>query len=827
MLFFYLLYAQTFTMKLRYIFFLLITFGLLMANHPVKGQLGLGILKKNTKIKLTPKKADYWLDGEDAEVKPGYFPERERWLVFSDRAGNNTYKSPASDVQLKSLGFMDPCYVIRRKGDYLELVSYDPKLFKNPHKRLIDIKSANYLGWVNKSRLLLWRNALREQHTGFFIKGVTCFKGEKAIKALAPFAANDSLMVFSSPSMKQMISKSGMEALFYIFKQSEDGNQFLVGRKPQFTADSRAEAVIGWIPASLVKAWGERSFFTRPNYSSLNPEKENEPGGNRSIFIHGPTLTDTLPDYQAYSCCKGVTAYPLLERIFPVQAQQQKVNGREMIKTGVLKDILDRSENEVINVLGNKISYNAFSCLLSCQHKANIVFVVDGGAENGKYMNALQTVVQHMELYFDTASLFTDYRFGAVVYKDNLSGRCSPATLPLTASYPDLEDFFYKQQQEMNNCNDNLIQQAVFSGLGRAARLLNPYKDESNIIVLIGAAGNNMRSGEDMSEIIRQLSYTNTRLLVFQTYNGSNPAYNNFFIQGKTLVERTAFNISEHKKEKLVNPDDNLKDPDFTLVQGDSGVFYLDYPKSAMTQGFVLFPEQGQTMQPTFLVKGLHSLMVQIHNDNERMERSLRQYFSVNGTRTTRIQEPFRPPYPSYGNDYLPARFLKEALSVSEQPFYVPAWVENTRFGDTSANVKFGLLASGEEYEQVVRALSMLGGDRDYSRDSRKAMYRHLCREAKHYLKAHDITPDKRISRLSMAALMECMTGYKSTNSAWTKNELRLIKKWRSTTRRDVVSFLTACREKSVWLAENTQNNAIRFENNGQVWYWLTAEHLP
>jgi len=30
-----------------------------------------------------------------------------------------------------------------------------------------------------------------------------------------------------------------------------------------------------------------------------------------------------------------------------------------------------------------------------------------------------------------------------------------------------------------------------------------------------------------------------------------------------------------------------------------------------------------------------------------------------------------------------------------------------------------------------------------------------------------------------------------------------------------------------VWLNENINNNAIRFSNNGQVYYWLTEKELP
>ncbi len=139
-------------------------------------------VKKFTFVKRTPKANNYILPDESMELQEGYSLEQERWLVVSDRINNITYKDPGSEMQLKSLGFLDLCYVIGEKKGFLELIKYSPKLFKKPKQRFIaDRKSAEYLGWVHKSKLLLWRTALKEKSTKYYVKAITCLKNEGAI----------------------------------------------------------------------------------------------------------------------------------------------------------------------------------------------------------------------------------------------------------------------------------------------------------------------------------------------------------------------------------------------------------------------------------------------------------------------------------------------------------------------------------------------------------------------------------------------------------------------------------------------------------------------
>ncbi|HTB99926.1 MAG TPA: type VI secretion system protein TssR domain-containing protein [Ferruginibacter sp.] len=779
-----------------------------------QAQLSLDIFKKHTRIQLAPTNTSYKLEGEDVALDEGFFKETERWIVFSDRAENTTYKMPGSEIQLKSLSLMQACYVIGQDGEYLELVKYDPKLVQK-RRGIIDKKSADYLGWVNKKRLLLWRTPLKENNTKYYIKVITCIKSQELVSTLSDFSIKDSLLLYGSPALSGAVSKCSMENLFYIFKQSDDGKEYLIGRSTQVTPDNPQAAVSGWISKDLIKVWGTRSFFTLNTKTVGDSISFYSDSSSLNMDEKSPFYVSNIHD----------TSSVFFENIYPIQQDFDQSDSTLILKTGALVDVLDKSKDEVLSVLGNKLHYKDYQHIVNSQKKINIVFVVDGGNENGKYMYNVLSTLQNLELFFDSSYIFKDFKYGAVVYKDNMGGDCKTAPLSLTSDYQQFIQFFYKCQENINKCNDGLITQAVFPAIKQATKLLEDAKDETNIIVVIGAAGNKASS---YNEVVSSLSNVHAKLLVFQTHSAANPSYNDFVIQGENLVLKSAANISESKKAKLVDLNDVLNTPSFSLAGGDSGVYYLDFPTKAMTQGYVFFPQKGEVMQPSFLENGLGVLMQKIYADNNHIEQSLSRYFNTIGIRNTRILPAYQSYYPKYGDKYLPLSFLK-SFSFSGQPFYLPGWVQYQRnIIDSNNAIHFGVLLSTEEYEQLIQALSDLaGGSENYNNKDRRVIYRHIRDVLDRYLSAKQIVVDERVNNLSFAETLEWLTGYKSADALWNQKELWMIKHSHKMKKEDILLFLNKCKEKYVWLNENINNNAIRFSNNGQVYYWLTEKELP
>lgn len=796
-------------------------------------------VKKFTLVKRSPKPQPYILQDEGIELEEGYALQRERWLVMSDRANNTTYKNPGSKTELKSLGFLDLCYVIGKKKNFLELVKYSPKLFKKPKQRLIaDRKSAEYLGWVDMSKLLLWNSALRESSTQGDVKAITCLKNEDAINQFQDYTAgDDSLHVFGSPSIKDTIPvKAALEDIFYIYKKSDDGKHYMIGTAPQTTPDNAKTIIKGWISKDFIQCWGTKLGI----YVKKNAKKNQD---SLSFYEDSvKAIQSFIPVKNSFHTYYTETATKKkLENIFPVQDFQLLDDSSAVIKTGLLTYTLDHNDNEVINILGHFIKYNQYKKIINDQQKTNIVFVVDGGRENGLYMPNVMTIIQNLEVFFDTLKISKDYKYGVVVYKDNLGGACNDKELlPLNNDYGSVIHFLQNRLQEINNCNNDKIEQSMFLGVIKACQLLQKHKGENNIIILIGGPGNNDVS-YGYTETISNLSYINARMLIFQTHSLAHPTYNDFVIQNKNLVLKSAMNLSELKKEKLVDFNDAVAEPLFSLVTGDSGIYYLDYPAKSMIPGYVLFPSRGNNMKPAFLQRCLDSLMTKMDKDNHMIATSLDRFFTTVGIRNTKILAPYQFHYPNFDTNYLPLPFLKK-WKTKLQPFYVPAYTAYNDTYDTTANPMFGLLLSKDEYEKLMENLLILAGTQDYTKMSainmRNALYNHFYDVVRKYEDEKNITIEDdrplKTQYLSLAEVLQLFTGHRTVDYFWRAVKLYMIKDYHAikngggeNASAKALLFLNACKAKAQWLKENVNNDKIKFYSNGQIYYFIPAENLP
>ncbi|PSK93336.1 type VI secretion system protein TssR domain-containing protein [Taibaiella chishuiensis] len=777
-----------------------------------------GLFTKNYLVKKAPDESkSYKLQGEDRALNDGVTNEGGPWIVYSDRADNPTYTRPGGEAQKKSLGFMEPCYVVSRKGDYLGLVKYTPDL-KLKGARRIQASAAAFLGWVHKDQMLLWSNAIKDSRTRFYIKAITAYRNEQAFSSLPQHVGNDSILLFATPFHKKPVGKSMMEDIFYIYKQSSNGKEYLVSASSRIFADSAQTAKIGWISKDLIKIWGTRALFFYDDSLS---------GKARISFYSDSTLGNrTNREKPMFVLDKSNAGNgTVLENVFPINGSYRFNDSLQVLKTALMTDALDRSQNEVYSVSGKRLTYADCQKTIAGNDKLNIVFVVDGGPDNGKYLPALATTLQNLEISLNKSRQFKQVRIGSVIYKDNLKG-CKTEQYPLSTDYHGLSRFWSERQREVFSCNDQYTTQAVFKGLSDAGRMLYPYRDESNIVVLYGAAGANQSAGENWSDVVSQLSVVGARMLIFQSHTHSDDAYNNFVIQARDLIEQTASNIAVYKKDKVVDYSANiLSNVDFSLIGSDSGVFHLDYPAKSMIQGYVLYPVNREEMQPIFLGSSMDSLISQVYRDNKMIEDALIRYFLTIGAKNTRVERQYATLYPNYTNNYVPANFLS-SNTFRTRSFFIPAWTGYKTGGRQAAHIKTGVLLSAEEYQQLTARLVRLAGSGGYNAGDGGAIYRHIKKTVKKTAKEQNMAIGKPVSELTISEALEVLTGYKSLNPTWTNQPISGIKS-SGLKAGSGLSLLTESRAKANWLQENINNGDLQFINNGKTYYLISEDHLP
>jgi hypothetical protein len=171
------------------------------------------------------------------------------------------------------------------------------------------------------------------------------------------------------------------------------------------------------------------------------------------------------------------------------------------------------------------------------QRNVNVVFVIDGTASMGPYFPAVAKAVKLSIKRLQTSQ--NTFRFGAVVYRDWAEGRKRLTELSPLGN--DVATFLTNVQA--GDINDMDTPEALYYGLNDALRGIGFTNKETNILILIGDAGNHSRNdGSAVSEsaLVKELSRQMAHLCVFQVHHGNHSSYADFVDQTKRLIMKTA-----------------------------------------------------------------------------------------------------------------------------------------------------------------------------------------------------------------------------------------------------------------------------------------------
>ena len=774
---------------------------------------GCAILPFNKKVRvINTDISKTYLQADNVLMNDGSPKKSLRWIVFSDRDNNSTQVSVGNDMPEKKLLFLEPLYVLKSSGNFLKVTGFDANFNLKNTKGKLDKKTLKFTGWINKEKLLLWSGALKEKSTFFTIRAITNVTNSLMVAKAVKYFYNDSLLLFSAPDLLKPISKKiGIGKLVFIYKISEDKKSYLIGADPFITTDSIAQSMYGWISVHSISIWGSGAAFT---FSKLTSD-------TTGLFASEIKAInkDSLP-LLANNVLADRNSF---ENIFPIQPSIK--NGDSIIKTGFLENILDYSKNKVFNVLGKPIYYNKYREIIRATNKLNIVFVIDGGATNRLYLPSVKSVLQDLQLYFDTTTFFKSARFGTVFYKNTKCADDSIADIQqLTANYGDIIKFIDEKQQ-LSTCNDEGIYQPLNRGILGACNLLSAVKNETNIIVIVGTTGND---NEELNKTVTAITKVQARLMYFQTISKSADAYNDFVLAAEKTVIASSENISILKKDKLVDQNDVLPNTNYSLQTGEMGIYYLDYPSKSMTEGFVLYPKKGAAMLPGILKRNFDSLLHQVIADNQKLSSSLHTYFKSNiGVNNTFIKREFSS-YLSGVPLPIPTNFASAFINI-ENGFFIPAYTSTIKDTVTSSAINYGVLLTEAEYDKqslYFNRIFNLSGAANNNFRKNKAIKRYVG-FIKDYTKLHAGKLSRsQIFAMSPKNTLQLFTGFTTQDSLSNSMNLRALKKQKIITNKMMLNYFNGFKYYARAMGEKKNDPSVRINCNGTYYYWFDEKIL-
>lgn len=807
--------------------------------------LACGPVHRFTRVKRVPGEysANYCAGGIKASREFSWF-KMEPWIVFADHAGLS-YMSPTGKNELYETSYMDAFLVIKKKGDWLRLIKYDPAILKNG--RLKDWKKAKYYGWINQNDLLLTQSSVTDLSTGFKNKQVVMLSDTTPLAYPEKYFSNDSVLLFKDRNLTQEAGKIPFYGIVYPYKKPTGKNCTLVMNKWKLDADSVSQSNIGWIDNDLLSPLGQQLHV---DLASL-PDS--------ALWFKDRTQSDTLTfTKQNKEQSLRFAEQQKAIRYSPVLSYRH-TDGELRFKTHVPMPVIDKKDSYVLNVNGNPIYYNQFKEKIEKDlKKINLVFVLEGKGETIKKFPSVVNVIQGLQPQLANDDRFS-FRFGTVLSFNDPENKSDPIC-KLTPDYMEMLDFLSEKSRHADQLKPVYGMYGSWSGLRIGAEMFSKYPDETNILVVIGDKGFNSEWAD--STLVNKLVKNNCRLLGFQLYGGEPDNFNNFVLQIGNMIDCYAPRISKKKRELIVYADQLRNQNEYAEI--NHNVYCLDFPARSMTQGWLIFPQKNETLELEGLASGIDSMLRQVKFDNTLLSHSLTQAFEEVGTRRYKLDSTLANYHHS---NRLEVKPILSALRATEPGWRLPA--QPIVLSDTlSPSLDYYLLVNENEFNRLRKYFELparLTVDYKYEVQKKKkqakvkicdcpddfdvrneedgieiktdslnmpeyASTRKVRMQLIHhflsYRNTHKYCKMKRKTFLktSIAEIQRRFTSCPTDYPLFKVYTLKDLKKKKAVSDSELDYILEYFKEKKTQLDKAFEKS---FQSNGQTYYWISRELLP
>lgn len=741
------------------------------------------------------------------EVLDGFPVHPEPWVVLSDRDNNAVFMDKGNEKSPKELKFLEPLLVLKRntqKG-LVKVAEYHPDALL----KKIPSKSLKTYGWIPQEQLLLWTNAIKNSKNGFTLKATVVPNHSDVLRNSEKYLQNDSVLVFTSPDLSKTTgTKLPVGQMVYVYKKSENQKRYLIGKSPSIKMDSIPNQMYGWVSANMISAWGDRTALRVSadyQYDKLN-----------NLALYKTNAADsTATDYFKLSDSYHRTPMENLIAVSPAELDQYH-------KARFFSNALNYDKNFVYNVLGEPLYFKRYKEIIRKNKNLNIVFVMDISNENSQNTAVAKSAFQDVQLQLNNIKYYQDIEFAAVLYKKNPCGD-NVAVSGLSKDFTAVSKFI-DQNTAFSRCNSS-GGQPMQQGLAAAGDLLTPFRDETNIVVLVGATA---IDGGNISAAVRNLSKARAKIISYQTISGLSDMYNNFVLLSENLVSSTARNIAEIEKEWILDQNWVKNRNNYNLQGNQEGMFYLDYPKSSMSQGFVIFPKKGEINSNALLAKSLDSLIAQVTHQNKENDNMLNAYFkSVVGASKTEFRKDFILQFPDAPH-HIPVNAAANLVTYN-YPF-ITNGTYDLNFKEYYPAVEKGILLSEKEYDNLRKFYQQIYRKTEPFSPSfspNKAIREYL-KILKQYKEAGYDFQKINFKKNTMAYSVAYTTGFdNASEEILSKYQLRGWKKHKIIPKNTVQNYFKQYLMLAERLLDNKNNPKVIIKQNGEIFYWLNAYFMP
>jgi hypothetical protein len=366
---------------------------------------------------------------EKQMIESGGSTNNTPWIVFSDRSDNPIYDKPTTKASISSkLGFKDLLFVLDEKGAWIEVAvgakSADNKSMEKVSKR----------GWIQKNKVLLWPNSLRDENTKVTQKAFLLNKLEE-MERLIREPDFKSVRIYDGPESSKIIGDRGIYNVYFVFKT--EGGRSLLAVNYELNSARGSTEIIGWVDDTRIEKWNQRLVlecnydetaynqrksdplklvvgFRMPN-SAINFSRNGTKNQEDIIWDNDPAGSKFPNNLRDRSNSRRANGEVFRFPVFSL--------GQSSIKSGVINSIPTRDKKgEHSGEMKTEDMLNLELMLKSIEKSTdhlNVAFLIEGTARMQKFKPAILAAIDRISADLPEK---VSVRYAAGIYRDaNLS----------------------------------------------------------------------------------------------------------------------------------------------------------------------------------------------------------------------------------------------------------------------------------------------------------------------------------------------------------------------------------------------------------------------
>ncbi|MEM7374165.1 MAG: type VI secretion system protein TssR domain-containing protein [Bacteroidota bacterium] len=792
-------------------------------------------LPKGAKAKDWPSKYTNPVMGVDlAPAKKGEVFEGAAWQVYSDRVNNVTTSQPNGGSKVATLGFLELLYVYQEQGEYLRLVK-DPK-FGMGMEELAFSTEAKDFGWIHKEKLLLWIRCLVTPDKSSINKKAMILNTLETLdtkKNKFDELAAKEVKFHLSPSLDQPGSRSaGLFNVFYIYKYGElNGKKaVLLGREARARQGDRiTNSISGWVPTSRIVQWDHRVAL-EPNWTETAVKERS----SKSQLVKFFSNREAALTYQMGGTPKGKETLwnddPKENRNkgewrrFPVLG-----NNNGVVRVGLMGDI-NSQHGKITPELLAEIQDRHGEAKKGLRN-IDVVFVVDATTSMGPYFKPISEAIRNTIRELGAQNIHPNkIRFGAVAYRDYAETTRKVESARLTSDGTKVAEFL--STIDAKDYKDSDKPEAVFYGLKTAVKSLGMSKEHTNIVVLIGDAGNHSREDPTQvppNEIISLLRDYKANFMVFQARNpGGHATFEDFVSQNKHLMKTVAMKIYQSQVK--------IKDVKISFPVLETVGPQIMKINNGATAASLIYTLPGSTRDPKIIQKEVEDLVKVSLDHTDKFLQGVEDIV-VSGDAVSDVIGDTPESNSPYVSSFTPAimLYLSETLKLDQDQLqqiagknyqlfmeaYAPVQVK----GHGNSLFQYVLFLTRNELGDLARDLGRLV-DATNNFEARRAMVEAWIS----LLEAHVGNLDRaEMEEMSMEEVSNKVFGIPATSGLLSSQSLKNLEDKKAVPDHEFHKYVNQIREKLQEIEKifHANNYKYSFMSNDRTYYWIEQTLLP